>query len=141
MQRLRFLRESLHLTQLSLACELGLSQQTINNYENGISEPSLDTLCRIAAFFHVSVDFLLGGNTPGAESCSREEQEFLSLLRSMDKSSRSATVSLLRAFAGKQAALSLNEQNLLAGFRQLSPQDQANIISCIFRLAKADRAG
>lgn len=39
---------------------LGVSPQAINQYKNGESRPSLDNICKIADFYHVSVDYLLG---------------------------------------------------------------------------------
>lgn len=39
---------------------LGVSAQAINQYKLGISRPSLENLCKIADFYKVSVDYLLG---------------------------------------------------------------------------------
>lgn len=39
---------------------LGVSPQAINQYKNGESRPSLDNICKIADYYHVSVDYLLG---------------------------------------------------------------------------------
>lgn len=39
---------------------LGLAKQTIHGYENGDRNPDLETLSRIADFFGVSTDYLLG---------------------------------------------------------------------------------
>ena len=47
-------------TQAQLAEITGKTRQTISQYVNGISEPSYDTLVRIADHFHVSLDYLLG---------------------------------------------------------------------------------
>lgn len=37
-----------------------ISESAISNYENGIHYPDLDTLRKLAEYFHVSTDFLLG---------------------------------------------------------------------------------
>jgi len=47
-------------SQASFAAELGITQQRYANYESGIREPDLTTLCRIAAMTTGSVDELLG---------------------------------------------------------------------------------
>lgn len=39
---------------------LNVSSQAINQYKLGISRPSLDNLCKIADYYKVSVDYLLG---------------------------------------------------------------------------------
>lgn len=57
---LKRLRERDHVTQAQLANAVGVSQQSINKYENHNIEPDIDTLIAIADFFHTSVDDLLG---------------------------------------------------------------------------------
>ncbi|MEA5135681.1 MAG: XRE family transcriptional regulator [Candidatus Fimivivens sp.] len=46
--------------QKEIAADLGLSQPRFNYYVNGSREPDNETLIRIANYFHVSTDFLLG---------------------------------------------------------------------------------
>lgn len=58
--RLLELRKSEHLTQKEMANKLGITQPSYIRYENGTSEPTLETLARIADIFDVSVDYLLG---------------------------------------------------------------------------------
>ena len=58
--RLSSLRKGKKLTQYSLAENLGFSRGQISNYEQGSREPDQDTLLKIADFFDVSVDYLLG---------------------------------------------------------------------------------
>lgn len=60
-QRLRELREEKQITQKSLAEILGLSSRsTIANYEQNDREPDYETLIKIAKYFEVSIDYLLG---------------------------------------------------------------------------------
>ena len=60
-KRLRELREEKGLTQKELAQALGLnSKSTITNYEQNSRDPDYETLIKIAKYFEVSVDFLLG---------------------------------------------------------------------------------
>lgn len=47
-------------TQDVLAEKIGKTRQTISQYVNGISEPGYDTLIKIADYFNVSTDYLLG---------------------------------------------------------------------------------
>lgn len=58
--RLRDIREDRDLTQTTVAKALGYSQQTYSRYENGITEPTLETLVRMALYFDTSIDYLLG---------------------------------------------------------------------------------
>ena len=58
--RLRELRKSRHISQVRLAIDLGLTQNTVSRYETGEREADYATLIRIADYFNVSVDYLLG---------------------------------------------------------------------------------
>jgi transcriptional regulator with XRE-family HTH domain len=59
--RLRELREERGLTQKELAQALGLSSKsTITNYEQNDRDPDYETLIKIAKYFEVSIDYLLG---------------------------------------------------------------------------------
>ena len=58
--RLKELREAKHLSQLKLAMDLHLSQNSISRYENLEREAGYETLILIADYFHVSLDYLLG---------------------------------------------------------------------------------
>lgn len=57
--RIKELRFAQKLSQVDLAKKLGVSKQTISNWENGNIQPSIYTLVRIAKFYGVSTDYLL----------------------------------------------------------------------------------
>ena len=61
-ERFKQLREEAHLTMEQLAVSLGTKKQTISRYENNQREPEYATLIKIAQFFNVSTDYLLGLN-------------------------------------------------------------------------------
>lgn len=60
MLRIKELRQQKGLKQDDIAKEFGISQQTISSYEKGIREPDITTLKKLADFFDVSLDYLLG---------------------------------------------------------------------------------
>ena len=60
MFRLKELRTNYKISQVKLAIDLNLSQNSISRYENGEREADYDTLVAIADYFNVSVDYLLG---------------------------------------------------------------------------------
>jgi transcriptional regulator with XRE-family HTH domain len=60
MLHLRKLRQERKLTQLELSKMLQISASAIGMYEQGRREPDHDTLAKIADFFNVSTDYLLG---------------------------------------------------------------------------------
>ena len=57
-KRLRTLRESLSLSQAKLAELLGITQSSLNRYENGQSTPTVEVFRRYADFFDVSMDYI-----------------------------------------------------------------------------------
>ena len=58
-KNLRFLRKQSSKTQSEIASLIQKGQTTIGNWENGISEPSLNELLIISNYFDISVDVLL----------------------------------------------------------------------------------
>ena len=62
MERLVLLRKQRKITQDTLAKELGISRQAYSNYELGNREPDFDTLKKLATFFDVSIDYLVGNS-------------------------------------------------------------------------------
>lgn len=64
MERLKIVRKQAGVTQEEVADFLKLNRTTYNKYENGASKPTPEILSRIADYFHVSVDYLLGRDSP-----------------------------------------------------------------------------
>lgn len=59
-ETLKKLRKQNNLTQNELGSKIGLSKAVISKYENGMGYPSYDVLIRIAQYFKVTTDYLLG---------------------------------------------------------------------------------
>lgn len=59
MRRLKELREKRGVSQLKLAMDLGLTQNSVSRYESGAREADYKTLVALADYFNVSVDYLL----------------------------------------------------------------------------------
>lgn len=57
--RLKELRKRRGISQLRLALELGMNQNSISRYENGEREADYRTLICLADYFNVSIDYLL----------------------------------------------------------------------------------
>ena len=58
--RIKLLREEMGLKQEELAKKLSVSPSAIGMYERGLREPNNELTLRIANFFNVSIDYLLG---------------------------------------------------------------------------------
>ena len=59
-EKIKHLRLLNGLNQVQLANALGVSKQCISNWENDNIQPSIEMLIKIAKFFKVSTDYLLG---------------------------------------------------------------------------------
>ena len=104
--RLRELREAAgYKSQQVFADAFGVAQSTVGNWEAGKREPNYDTTMRLAHFFGVSLDYLLGstdqkeGPTPVAGDGPRYPPEY-DLLSQKDKD---IVNDLIRSLAKKQS--------------------------------------
>lgn len=93
--RLKELRTEKNLTQEEVAKEIGTSQTNIGRWEKGLNEPSSSFVVKLANFFEVSTDYLLG--------------------RSDDFGNVTVTT------ASPSAALTPDEQEILETYRNLPP--------------------
>lgn len=59
--RLLLLRTKARLTQVELAEKIAVSDKVISKWENGESEPSIETLRSLSNFYDVSFDYLISG--------------------------------------------------------------------------------
>ena len=57
--RLKYLRKKKNISQLKLALDLNMNQNSISRYENGQRQADYDTLIAFADYFDVSIDYLL----------------------------------------------------------------------------------
>ena len=60
MENLKILRKKTNLTQKEVADAVGITFQTYSYYETGRTNPTPEMLCKLADFFGVTVDELLG---------------------------------------------------------------------------------
>ncbi len=63
MIKLQELRQEKGISQAELAKALGLTQQSYSRYEREVCELSYNALIKIARYFDVSIDYLLGNST------------------------------------------------------------------------------
>ncbi|MCL2188456.1 MAG: helix-turn-helix domain-containing protein [Defluviitaleaceae bacterium] len=59
-ERLQLLRQNKKQTQAQVAVVFNMSERAYRRYENGQSTPHHDTLIKLADFFDVSLDYLVG---------------------------------------------------------------------------------
>ena len=59
-ERLRALRESINYSQVKFAELFEIGQSSVVRYEKGEASPSLELLVRVADYFDVSLDYIMG---------------------------------------------------------------------------------
>lgn len=108
-KKLKDLRLEKNLNQSQIADLLGVTYFTVGKWENSKAEPSFDTLKKLAEFFDVSTDYLLGreddlgvkGYTRSTEPLSGEEADLLKDFRQLGVFARSSILIQVKALAEK----------------------------------------
>lgn len=60
--KLKELREERNINQKDVAQYLNIAQQTYSRYETGEREPNIEMLKKLAKFYKVSIDYIVGMN-------------------------------------------------------------------------------
>ncbi len=77
-KRIYELRLSFGWTQVQLAQKLGVTKQTVSNWENDNIQPSIDMLIKLSKIFNVSTDYLLGLTPTNSINVDELPTEFVS---------------------------------------------------------------
>jgi transcriptional regulator with XRE-family HTH domain len=107
MNRIKELRTERGITQADLAKILKISDRAVGYYENGDREPDYSTLLKIADYFDVSIDYLLGvSDVRNPNSAKHDNKEFTAFweeykdLEDADKNILHATLMAIKARKG-----------------------------------------
>lgn len=99
-RRLKGLRKAANLTQIEFAKKFDIANGTVGNWESGNRQPDYATLQKIADFFTVSIDYLLGNDTeetkksPSAQ-ITEGEQMLLDLFRQVPESQQQLVLQMI----------------------------------------------
>lgn len=102
--RLKELRQNLHCTQEKIANDLNIARTTYRNYENGDREPSLDFLIKIADYFDISLDYLLGrqnNNLLFIDSLSPAKKELISMIKGLNEDETFVAIGMIAKLANQ----------------------------------------
>ncbi len=83
MNRIKELRKSKHITQLKLAEILTTSQANISGWEIGKWEPDSRALAKMADYFGVTVDYILGRDYVSATSFPNSKDELFTKISTL----------------------------------------------------------
>ena len=82
--KLKELRKQNKKTQLEIAELLNVTSQTYGRYELGTCEPTIDSLIKLADYYGVSMDYLLGRTVSEFSYLSEEEKILVSNFRKLN---------------------------------------------------------
>ena len=85
MNRLRELREDRDLRQVDVSYYVGIDQKTLSNYETGKTNPDSQSLIKLADFYNVSIDYLVGRVQLDAQADARGDRRHCQPARRHEK--------------------------------------------------------
>lgn len=106
---LKLLRQEYGISQQRLAEAIGVSQPSINKYENHNIEPEIEVLKRMADYFNTSVDFIVGHTDIKRRIEHTEvfhlnqfETEVITRFRSLDEEEKQCIDRIIQTFLRKR---------------------------------------
>ena len=97
-KNLKRLRQENGISQQQLADIIMVSQQSINKYENHRVEPDIDTLIKMADYFNVTVDFLIGRTETPPQETTDKEQCLIREYRSPNATQKDIILNLIKSY-------------------------------------------
>ena len=108
MNRIKELRLNAGLKQIDFCKILGVSQSTLSGYENNVSEPDINTILKIASYFDVTVDYLLGNSdkknasTPNEADTYTMDSELEQLFEKLSEDGKQTIIDLARSIVSRE---------------------------------------
>jgi len=103
-ERLKDLRKTRGINQTELSAYLNYGYTAIANYESGRNEPAIDTLSKIAEYFDVTVDYLIGkeDDPKRMDGISKPEAELIMSFRTMDNEDKKILLEMAKSLSSKK---------------------------------------
>lgn len=98
-ERLKYARKNKRLTQLQVSERTGIHNKTLSGYENGVAEPDLDTLKRLADVYEVTVGYLTGSDEYA--KLSEIDMKILEEFRKLDERDQEYMMDLIKRIQKK----------------------------------------
>lgn len=105
LHNLKTLRNEYGISQQRLADALGVSQPSINKYENHNIEPEIEILSRMADYFNTSIDYIVGRTEVRRKieylkeySLNKKESEIITRFRSLTKDEQECILLVMQTF-------------------------------------------
>lgn len=111
-ETIKKLRNDRDKNQSEIAEAVGLKTNTYQAYERGVAEPKIETLCKLADFYGVSTDFLLG-RAADADSKSAELEKLDRIADTLPPEDISVLLTVAERFKAKSTPQPMQEAQTL----------------------------
>ena len=93
------LRAETSLSQKDIAEELSVSRSVVSDWEQGRTEPSIQSLINIADYYAVSVDYLIGRDCPREYNLTSLQKELLTDFNFLDRDKQNKVIGFCKALS------------------------------------------
>ncbi|BBI33281.1 helix-turn-helix domain-containing protein [Cohnella abietis] len=97
-ERLRELRLRRKISQEEVARHIGITRSAYSHYEINNRQPVYETLIKLAAYFEVSLDYIIGGiiaKSKPEPAVTPDNREILTLFQHMSQEQRKKSITLI----------------------------------------------
>ncbi|MBQ7977796.1 MAG: helix-turn-helix transcriptional regulator [Clostridia bacterium] len=91
------LRAETSLSQKDIAEELSVSRSVVSDWEQGRTEPSIQGLIDIADYYAVSVDYLIGRDSPREHILTIQQKELLDAFNALNRDKQQQVIGFCKA--------------------------------------------
>jgi transcriptional regulator with XRE-family HTH domain len=120
---IKILRAEKNMSQKDLAKQVHVTQTAVSQWEMGKTNPDIKTADKLALYFDVSVDFLLGRTSERIKSC------YNNTLNNGYFVQGNGTISV-----GKDTHVSKEEAKILKVYRTIDVRSRAKLMNLVFEL-------
>ncbi len=104
--------------QYTIATEIGIDSVTLSRYINGTRVPDILYVAKLANYFRVSADWLIGISDDKYASLSTEVQEVVNLYSVADDSDRNVVQTVLEKYKNKNTAGNVRRRKVMPSHRK-----------------------
>ena len=148
-QRLQRLRKNANLTQEDVATKLNITAQAVSKWENDVSAPDISVLVELSDFLGVTLDELLGKETPATTLVPEAQRKDVNNMffrirvnsKEGDKVKVNIPLALAKVFMDSGATMpQINGKDVLSGidFKQLFELIEQGVVGKLIEVESAD---
>lgn len=114
------IRKDKKVSQAKLGKELGITQQMVSSYEKEIASPNVEVLIKIADYFNISIDTLVGHEVKNSE-INPTEARFFQYFKNLTELDRERCVTIAKTLLEDRA---MNKKRKIRSDKKIKEEDQ-----------------